>query len=214
MIIRRSKAISTVLTTMIILVASIVLAVGVVIYGTSLFQTGAQQESIAIHGVALWVNGTNSTGTAWGAAGVRNSGDKLVSVDTIQIRGASMPFTQWYVEKNQTALTTENFQSQYEITTMDLVNGLLTNGTGLALGLCNGNAGIIMLDFDGASGSKPAICLAQAAGPTSLTPGQKMIVYFRVNPGLLQPVDSGNPTNVGIFAGKTGAPITTIIANP
>ena len=212
--IRRSKAISVVLTTMIILVASVVLATGVVIYGTSLFQTGAQQESIAIQGVTLWVHATNSTGTAWGAAGVRNSGDKLVSVDNIQIRGAAMPFTQWFIEKNQTALTTENFQSQYEITTMDLQNGLLTNGTGLSGFLCNGNLGIFMLDYDDITGSNPTLCFTKASGPTSLTPGQKLIVYFRVNPGLLQPVDSGTPTNVGIFAGKTGAPITAIITNP
>jgi len=199
---------------MIILVASVVLGTGVVIYGTSLFQTGAQQEAITTQGVTIWVNATNSTGTARGAVGVRNSGDKLVSVDAIQIRGASMPFTQWFIEKNQSALTTENFQSQYEITTMDLQNGLLTNGTGLSGFLCNGNLGIFMLDYDDAAGSNPTLCFTKASGPTSLPPGQKLIVYFRVNPGLLAPVDSGSATSVSIFAGKTGAPTSVTVGNP
>jgi len=216
--IRRSKAISTVLTTMIILVASIVLAIGVVVYGTSLFQTGAQQESVVIRGVTLWVNATDTTGQAWGAAGVRNSGDKLISVDVIQIRGASIPFSQWFVDKNQTAISTDNFQSQFEITKMATATNLLQNNTSTTDACTGINSPLIMLDFDDNNGAtstdKKTLCLAQASGPTSLTPGQKLIVYFRVNTGLLVPIDSGTPTNVGIFAGRTGAPITTIVANP
>src|SRR5574337_704546 len=84
---KNRKAISAVLTTLIILVASVVLGTGVVLYGTSLFQTGAQSEGIATTGTSLWVDSTTSTGWAWGAVDVRNSGDKLLSVDSIQIRG-------------------------------------------------------------------------------------------------------------------------------
>jgi len=212
------KAISTVLTTMIILVASVVLGTGVVIYGTSLFQTGAQQESIVTQGVTLWVNATDTTGQAWGAAGVRNSGDKLVSVDAIQIRGASIPFSQWFVDKNQTAVTTDNFQAQYEITKMATATNLLQNNTSTTDACTGINSPLIMLDFDDNNGAtstdKKTLCLAQASGPTSLTPGQKLIVYFRVNTGLLAPVDSGSSTSVSIFAGKTGAPTSVTVGNP
>ena len=121
------KAISTVLTTMIILVASVVLGTGVVIYGTSLFQTGAQQEAISTQGVKVWVNASDTTGQSWGAAGVRNSGDKLVSVDTIQVRGSVVPFTQWFVDKNQTRVTADNYQSQYLITQMHTATGFLND---------------------------------------------------------------------------------------
>jgi len=61
----KHKAISTILTTIIILVASVVLGTGVVIYGTSLFQTGAQSESISTQGVKMWVNATSNQGIAW-----------------------------------------------------------------------------------------------------------------------------------------------------
>ncbi len=88
---KNRKAISTVLTTMIILVASVVLGTGVVLYGTSLFQTGAQGESISTTGTQVWVDSTGASGWAWGAADVRNSGDKLLSVDQIQVRGQAVP---------------------------------------------------------------------------------------------------------------------------
>jgi len=208
------KAISVVLTTMIILVASVVLGTGVVIYGTSLFQTGAQQEAISTQGVMLWVNATEPTGTAWGAAGIRNSGDKLVSVDAIQIRGASIPFTQWFVEKNQTAVSTDNFQAQYIMTAMipSPINLLEVTSPNTTTP-CPPGANKLEIDFD-KLGSKPTLCLNQASGPISLNPGERMIIYFRVNPGLLAPVDSGSSTNVGIFAGKTGAPTSVTVGNP
>ena len=51
----KKRAISTVLTTVIILVSSVVLGSGVVLYGTSLFQSGVQTESISVSGVKVWV---------------------------------------------------------------------------------------------------------------------------------------------------------------
>src|SRR5690349_21017666 len=95
---KNRKAISTVLTTMIILVASVVLGTGVVLYGTSLFQTNASQEAISTSGTNVWVDSTGSSGWAWGAADIRNSGDKLLSVDSIQIRGQAVPYANWYAD--------------------------------------------------------------------------------------------------------------------
>ncbi|MFB3096149.1 MAG: hypothetical protein ACE1YX_00460, partial [Nitrosopumilaceae archaeon] len=84
---RRRLGISTVITTIIILVASVVLGSGVVLYSTSLFQSGTLTETISITGVKVYVHATDSAGLAWGAFGVRNSGDKILSLDKISIRG-------------------------------------------------------------------------------------------------------------------------------
>ena len=210
---KNRKAISVVLTTMIILVASVVLGTGVVIYGTSLFQTGAQQEEITIQGLKVWVNATDQTGQSWGAVGVRNSGDKIVSADNIIIRGASIPFTQWFVDKNQTAVDINNFQSQYVMTTMLTASNLLSNSTSTS-GSCSGitNTGLaIMLDFDANVATKPTLCLIQGNGPAALNPGDRAIIYFRASTGLLTAVDSGSSINVSVFAGKTGAPTSVTV---
>ncbi len=213
----KRKAISTVLTTMIILVASVVLGTGVVIYGTSLFQTGGQQEAIAVQGVKLWVETDRSI--AWGAAGIRNTGDKLVSVDTIQIRGTSVPFTNWYVDADQVRVSTDNFQSQFNHTGT-LNNALYTNGlmkndtdTGGVCAAAYAAGGYIVQDFDDA-GAKSPICLKKSTGPQALNPGERMIVYFRTQDGVFSPVDSGSATSVSIFAGKTGAPTSVTVGNP
>src|SRR5438445_13623658 len=122
------KAISVVMTTMIILVASVVLGTGVVIYGTSLFQTGGQTQSIQSQGIKLWVNSTVQTNapagnpfngqySQWGAAAVRNNGDVLTTVNNIQIRGVTIPFANWYVDSNQTqVLSGSNFQASFNLT--------------------------------------------------------------------------------------------------
>ena len=209
---KNRKAISVVLTTMIILVASVVLGTGVVIYGTSLFQTGAQQEAITTQGIKVWVNATDNVGVAWGAVGVRNSGDKIVSVDSISVRGASVPFTQWYVERNQSAVTTENFQSQYIENNVDNNGQMIDSTSFTGLSLCPAASTTVRLDFDG-SGSKPSLCLLQASGPSSLNPGERLIIYFKISNGIVSPVDSGSTSAVSVFAGKTGAPTSVTIGN-
>ena len=214
----KRKGISVVLTTMIILVASVVLGTGVVIYGTSLFQTGSQQQAIATQGVKLWVNATDSTGLAWGAAGVRNSGDKLIAVDQISVRGAAVPYTNWYVDKNQTRVSVDNFQSQY-IHTGTNNAGLMKDSTGGFTTDCTlASAGItattyVRMDFD-AAGTKKTLCLAESVGPTSLAPGERMVVYFRVPAGVISSVDAGATTSVSIFAAQTGSPTSVTVANP
>ncbi len=100
---RKHRALSGVLVTIIIMVASIVLASGVVLYGTTLFQGGAQQESITVSGIKMWVHGTDSNGLAWGAFAVRNTGDKVLSVDRIAVRGQDVPFVQWYPDVTVTS---------------------------------------------------------------------------------------------------------------
>jgi len=192
----KKRAISTVLTTVIILVSSVVLGSGVVLYGTSLFQSGTQSESITATGIKIWVHTTAPEGLAWGAAGIRNTGDKVVSVDKIQIRGADIPFTQWYPD---TDISSNLFQ-------------LALNHTGWAdAGLLaeddpdNGCALALQSDLDGAGG-ETVVCADAATGPVSLIPGQSAIIYFKLTNGTITSLDSGVNTSVNIFAGKAGAP--------
>ena len=212
----KRKAISTVLTTMIILVASVVLGTGVVIYGTSLFQTGAQSESISTQGVKMWVNATNSTGVSWGAAAVRNTGDKLESVDTISVRGIAVPYTSWYYANTTNSLT--NIQDQF-IYGQNTKSGFLKNsGSGLAGAPptdtgCSLSTYQLVIDADGVGG-KPAICMIAGSGPISLKPGDSAVVYFHLPNGVLNTVDAGATSSVSLYAGKVGAPTTVTIANP
>ncbi len=187
----KKRAISTVLTTVIILVSSVVLGTGVVLYGTSLFQSSTLNEAVSVTGVKLWVHTTNPDGLAWGAAGIRNIGDKVLSADLIIIRGTAIPFGQWYQDSDVTA----GLFSQALNHTGWAGGGLLkTDG-----GVCTNNERIAITNTAG------TICGRLASGPVALVPGQSAIIYFQLVNGTFSTLDSGINTSVNIFAGKAGA---------
>jgi len=160
----RKRAISTVLTTVIILVSSVVLGSGVVLYGTSLFQSGTQQEAITASGIKIWVHTDATEGLSWGAAKIRNTGDKVVSVDKIQIRGSEVPFSQWYPD---TTVNSTTFQQALNFTSWSGTAGGLSDSTGV----CSGE------DLQIRIFSAGDVCANVAAGPVSLSPGQSGIIY-------------------------------------
>lgn len=188
------------------MVASIVLASGVVLYGTTLFQGGAQQESISVSGIKMWVHGTDANGLAWGAFAVRNTGDKVLSVDRIAVRGTDVPFSQWYPD---TTVTSDIIQQPMNFTSWSNVAGGLTNDAAPTCGTT--------LEFVLQAGASPAsngwFCANSAAGPIGLDPGQAAIIYFRLNNGTVGSVDGGAQTSVSVFAGKTGAPQSIAISS-
>jgi len=208
---KNRKAISAVLTTLIILVASVVLGTGVVLYGTSLFQTGAQSSGVSTQGVHVWLNSTSSPNTwTWGAAEIRNSGDKILSVDQINVRGTQVPFANWYYDSSS-RVTAANFQSQLTYTGTD-GNGLMKNSnstvsTAASPKGCNGISGIAFgINEFGNNSPNTTLCFTQASGPISLKPGDKAIVYYQVPTGILSTVDAGSQSSVAVYAGSVGAP--------
>ena len=198
-----NRALSTVLTTIIILVASVVLATGVVLYGTSLFQTSTQQEAISVIGMKVWTNANEDTGYTWGAFSVRNSGDKILSVDKISVRGEDVPFTQWYPDTSLITSTklqqAMNFSGWITASPWRLANNAapLCTAETLQINLAVG------IDF----------CGNAASGPVGLEPGDGAIIYFQVANGTLAPIDAGISTAVGVFAGKSGAPISVTVSS-
>ena len=207
------KAISAVLTTLIILVASVVLGTGVVLYGTSLFQTGAQSSGIQTSGVHVWVNATSGMTTTyvWGAAEIRNSGDKILSVDQISVRGNQVPYANWYYDNDASRVTAANFQAQLNYTgtghagTTPSTTGMMINYFGTSTDTtCPATATFCINEF-GKTGN-PTLHFTQASGPISLKPGDKAIVYFQVPTGILSTVDAGSQSSVAIYAGSVGSP--------
>jgi len=189
----KKRAISTVLTTVIILVASVVLGSGVVLYGTSLFQGSTQTEAISVSNAKVWVHSSATEGLAWGAAGVRNTGDKVLSVDKISIRGLDIPFAQWYAD---TSVSAALYQQALNHSGWGPTGGFIFNN-----GSCSDGEA---LQFD--LGAAEDFCADFATGPISLTPGQSAIIYFKLTNGTITSLDSGVNTSVNIYAGRAGAP--------
>ena len=211
---RKHRALSGVLVTIIIMVASIVLASGVVLYGTTLFQGGAQQESITVSGIKMWVHGTDAKGLAWGAFTVRNTGDKVLSVDRIAVRGTDVPFAQWFPDAS---VTSDIIQQPMNFTGWSNDDGKLKNDTAAAT-YCDTQATeaytmALEIQTGAATPSDGYFCAKSGAGPIGLDPGQAAIIYFRLNNGTVSSVDGGAQTSVSVFAGKTGAPQSIAIGS-
>lgn len=199
---------STVIVTIMALTGSVVLASGVVLFGTTLFQGGAQQESITVSGIKMWVHGTASEGLSWGAFAVRNTGDKVLSVDRIQVRGTDVPFSQWYADTSVTSILIQkpmNFTGWAGGGNPGFLAAYDPDST------CTGGE-TLTIDLDG-SGGEDAVCAFSAAGPVGLDPGQGAIIYFKLTNGTVATVDGGAQTSVSVFAGKTGAPQSIAIGS-
>jgi hypothetical protein len=83
-ILRNRLALSTVITTLIILVVSVLLAGVVTYFAINVVSTRVQQESLALSYTHVWVN---STGIAQAAVLVKNTGGRDVVINAIQVRG-------------------------------------------------------------------------------------------------------------------------------
>ncbi len=202
---KKRRGLAFVIVAIMMLVGSTVLAGAVVIYGASLFQGGAQQEAISVTGIKMWVHGIDSNGLAWGAFSVRNTGDKVLSVDRIVVRGTDVPFDQWYPD---TSVSTGMIQQPMNFTGWSNDNGFLNNDTAAKAWCDTNDASQIALEIqkDASPVEVGYFCANPGAGPIGLDPGQAAIIYFRVNNGTVASVDGGAQTSVAVFAGKTGAP--------
>ncbi|HEX2014588.1 MAG TPA: hypothetical protein VLA68_05105, partial [Nitrososphaera sp.] len=60
---QKRRGLGTVIATLIILIASVILGAGVIFFGGSMFQTNTQQESIKVSNSHVWVaSAANQTG--------------------------------------------------------------------------------------------------------------------------------------------------------
>jgi len=84
-IFRDKHALSTVVTTLIILVVSVLLAGVVAMYAINITSTRTQQEQLRLSKQAVWVNATG--GYSYAALAIDNVGGRDVIIDKIQVRG-------------------------------------------------------------------------------------------------------------------------------
>ena len=81
---KNEKALSTVVTTLIILVVSVLLAGVVTMYAINITSTRTQQEELRLTKQAVWVYAND---TAYAALAIDNVGGRDVVIDKVQVRG-------------------------------------------------------------------------------------------------------------------------------
>ncbi len=100
---RSGKALSNVVSTLIILVVSVLLAGVVTMYAINITSTRTQQEALKLSKQEIWVYGN---GTAIAAVAIDNVGGRDVVVDKVQVRGVEADWTVAYYLRLSSALST------------------------------------------------------------------------------------------------------------
>ncbi|MGI0024228.1 MAG: hypothetical protein ACREA4_03660 [Nitrososphaera sp.] len=172
---QKRRGLGTVIATLIILIASVILGAGVIFFGGSMFQTNTQQESVKVSNSHIWV-ATNDTSVA--AFAVQNTGGKPVSLTSISIRGLSVPLSSvWF---NTLDASANNIQTEFTAD-YDPSDGV---------------------DVDSTLAGQEAF--TAATGPVSLDQGDAVIVYIE-DPANIDAIDAGLSMTLNIQAGQANA---------
>lgn len=118
---RNKKGLSTVVTTLIILVVSVLLATVVTFYAINVTVTRVQEESIQVTKLHTWHNGTTFAESAFL---IINTGGRDLVLDKIAFRGQETPWANLYYNKT---LDTINNDLSYNATLTD--GGTITVGS-------------------------------------------------------------------------------------
>jgi len=104
--VKNRKGLSTVVTTLIILVVSVLLATVVTYYAINVVSTRVQEESLYLTKFHVWYNTTGSW--AEGAFVIINTGGRDVVIDKIAIRGQESPWTNVFYWKTSNVTVSED----------------------------------------------------------------------------------------------------------
>jgi hypothetical protein len=102
------KGLSTVVTTLIILVVSVLLATVVTYYAINVVSTRVQEESLYLTKFHIWYNTTGNW--AEGAFAIINTGGRDVVIDKISVRGQESPWTNVFYWKTNNVTVSEDLQ--------------------------------------------------------------------------------------------------------
>jgi hypothetical protein len=181
---QKRRGIGNVITTLIILIASVILGAGVIFFGGSMFQTNTQAESIKVTNVHAWVNSNNTSVTAFA---IQNVGSKPITVNSISLRGLPVPTAQWFsCSPTDAALCSHPNNINTELTADYLPN----NGVLLAQGYQS----------------------TFTSGSVGLAQGQATIVFVK-EAGTIDAIDSGNTYALQIQAGQASSVTNVLVVS-
>jgi hypothetical protein len=168
-ILKNRKALSTVVTTLIILVVSVLLATVVTFYAINITTNRTQQESLYMSNLHVWYN-TTLPGWAEAAFTLVNTGGKDVVLQSITARSQPSTWTNVYYWTTSTA--TINSLA---------VTALQPTGTTISAQI-----------------NSTATTLKQATGVITLKSGYTLVVYIN-HPDSVAQNDVGTPVAVTVY---------------
>ncbi|MEM0007579.1 MAG: hypothetical protein QXR89_04850 [Candidatus Bathyarchaeia archaeon] len=172
-LLKGKKALSTVVTTLIILVVSVLLATVVTFYAINVTTTRVQEESLHLTKFHVWYNPTGEWSEA--AFVIINTGGKDVVIDKITVRGQECPWNNVYYWKTSGAITSDLKPTSTKP---------------------SGNSVNIVVDGQPRSFSNATVALN--GNDLTLMSGQTVVIYI-VNPDSISVNDIGVTVGLTVF---------------
>ncbi len=182
---RKNKGLSTIITTLIIVTASVVLGTAVILFASGIFESSVEEEAITVTSTNLW--GNTSTNSQLGFI-VKNSGSTELAIATVKVRGIESPFTAWYTfdTADNTSITSQTVLSYQGGASPDLTNITMAGS---------------FFNF------------TLSTGPLGIKPGETFVVYV-LAPGSVDSTDAGSSATVIISALQATQVIRITISTP
>ena len=173
-LLRNRIALSTVVTTLIILVVSVLLATVVVYFATNVVSTRVQEESLSLTKQHIWVE---MNGRCITAIMITNIGGRDVVLGKIAVRGQAvdMPTQVWYVVADVDAGDNLSVDLNYTV-------GATIDSSAI---------------FGGLSGAP-----AQPVGNSLVLPSGETVVVYLSNPGTVSVNDIGVTLAITVFTSQ------------
>ncbi len=130
---RNNKGLSTIITTLIIVTASVVLGTAVVLFASGIFSSSVEEEAISVTSAKLW---GNTSSNSQGAFIVKNTGAKELAIQIIKVRGIESIFSEWYIFDTAGSNVTSQSKLSYDTgnnlsyVTIEGSNRTMTQATG------------------------------------------------------------------------------------
>ncbi len=182
---RKNKLLSTIITTLIIVTASVVLGTAVVLFASGIFQSSVEEEGITVTGAKLW---GNTTTNSQGGFIVKNTGSKELAIQTIKVRGIESQFADWFY--------------------LDAAGTNITSQTPLNYDTNGGTNALTYVTINGGNTT-----MSTATGPLSLKPGETLVVYVSA-PGSLDNTDAGSSATMSINAKQATQVLRITVSSP
>jgi hypothetical protein len=186
-LLKSKRGLSVVVTTLIILVVSVLLATVVTFYAINVTTTRVQEEALHLTKQHIWYNTTGSWAEA--AIVILNTGGRDVVLDKISVRGQDCPWTNIYYWRTS------------EITVSADLN--VTSKKPNAMNATDWNAVFTYLP----SGEN----FAQATSDLTLKSGWTIVVYI-INPDSIALNDVGIPVGITVFTSNAQYYVETNVA--
>ena len=171
-ILKSKKGLSTVVTTLIILVVSVLLATVVTFYAINITTNRTQQESLYMSNLHVWYN-TTSPGWAEAAFILVNTGGKDVVLQKITARSQPSPWTAVFYNASKNAVSGDLPPTATQV--LDNVPVTTTGAT-----------------------TPTVVTLHAATGVITLKSGYTLVVYI-IQPDSVGQNDVGTPVAVTVF---------------